>query len=360
MKANMNDEMLINFSKELSQLPLDWSAMESDGVFLDNIYRTHAFFKKYIVEIDGPYEFLDYLIFNYIQDKSEYASKILLERIWEDANSLLDFYYENNECFDGYDDSDPLEYAFCNPYQLEQENLLRIAKHIEPTELSEIIEEFYFDDIDFNKLKDLIRQYTFDLERLINIAQSELDTMQKIKILASDTKENPFYFCTFAEDLMEFIHVVEKYIDKVRPAETEKDEENTDILQKKLPPIKPFEISDELLDDLYKLCNATLFFAHTKDQFKVIINGGHLEESKENKKGDIRTGQLNKVYYLVYMMGRVIPKQQYEIWSKKIKVAQNLRYYDKKWNTIRDSASSNSAKEFRKELDELINKHCLR
>ena len=83
-------ELLMQLYLDIKELKDDWTEIVEEGIDIDNIMRTYKFYVKYIEKIDnGDLSFDDYVLF-YIQDRSEYAAKCLLEKIWEEMNILLE------------------------------------------------------------------------------------------------------------------------------------------------------------------------------------------------------------------------------------------------------------------------------
>ena len=96
-------ELLMQLYLDIKELKDDWTEIVEEGIDIDNIMRTYKFYVKYIEKIDnGDLSFDDYVLF-YIQDRSEYAAKCLLEKIWEEMNILLEIYDSNRKIFNKYD-----------------------------------------------------------------------------------------------------------------------------------------------------------------------------------------------------------------------------------------------------------------
>ena len=92
-------ELLMQLYLDIKELKDDWTEIVEEGIDIDNIMRTYKFYVKYIEKIDnGDLSFDDYVLF-YIQDRSEYAAKCLLEKIWEEMNILLEIYDSNRKIF---------------------------------------------------------------------------------------------------------------------------------------------------------------------------------------------------------------------------------------------------------------------
>lgn len=156
-------ELLMQLYLDIKELKDDWTEIVEEGIDIDNIMRTYKFYVKYIEKIDnGDLSFDDYVLF-YIQDRSEYAAKCLLEKIWEEMNILLEIYDSNRKIFNKYDCKGLSNSIIQVPCYFNYNDILISLEKKDPEELDKIWGN-QLADVDQNmKVESLLREYIDNL-----------------------------------------------------------------------------------------------------------------------------------------------------------------------------------------------------
>lgn len=346
-------ELLMQLYLDIKELKDDWTEIVEEGIDIDNIMRTYKFYVKYIEKIDnGDLSFDDYVLF-YIQDRSEYAAKCLLEKIWEEMNILLEIYDSNRKIFNKYDCKGLSNSIIQVPCYFNYNDILISLEKKDPEELDKIWGN-QLADVDQNmKVESLLREYIDNLSLVREKISSEIESLNTKLNFISQVRNLPFFFDLFTENIIEYTSILGKYIGKV-------------LIRKQIGEsvgncagnqILPCKIEGKLLDALYALSNEVVFRLCDKKHFEFIINGGQPKENQDGKVNDIK--HLNRFYYLIRMMKLGIPQKQYELWKDGILKAQNIKEetFDKKWNSISKDSPTPENMKFKEQMDSLVKQY---
>lgn len=352
VKTN-NKDMLIQFYLDLKELKEDWTEIIEDGMDIDNIMRTYKFYEKYIeVNDKRELEFDDHVLL-YLQDRTEYAAKQLLEKIWDEILIILDMYNGNRKLFNKYDHKGLANSIAHVPFIFMHDDILKELDKIEPEELDKIWENPIVDIQQRWKLENSLKRYTEGLEMAKYMITLEIDNVKKLIDFIDRTRHSIFFFQEFTITINNYASAIGKYIGK-DPARKQKSESNGVSTKETTP---PFKIKGQLLDDLYALCNRIVFRSCEKNYFEFIINCGQPDENKDNRTNDVI--HLNRFYYLIRMMRFIIPQKQYEVWKERIIKSQNIskRIFERKWSSISQDNPTKENTDFMKMIDSIVERY---
>lgn len=340
--------------KSLQEFMNDIIENEDEYDFI-NIGGIFDFYSQYVLTAQCTFVDFDDYVLSYMQDKSEFAAKQLLERIWNECNNVLELYYDNKSVFDKYDSKGFVNLAMQTAYYTEYHSILQNLRKALPTPLREF---FYEDkpivDLPLTVIETIMEEFTSNMKEVQEEINREVRSLDDLLEIIRRTQVCPRVFSDCMETLIEYVDTIATFIGKESYQKRLVDRKKS-IFEE----IPPFVIEGELLDDLYDLCNSTVVFSCTKSDFNNIINGKRPDGDDIFRHRDIC--RYNKAYHLINQMSLVIPHEQYKQWRDKLLEAQHIKrdVYNKKWSSITSRQTKENA-EFIKKVQKIVDKHRLK
>lgn len=353
----VSNEMFLSMHQDLKALQdfmteLIGNDNNYDFVSVSGIYE---FYIQYIHSRQASFVDFDDYILSFIQDKSEFSAKQLLERIWYEGNNVLELYYDNKKNFDEFDEKGLLREAIQSAFYSEYHDLLCNLSKAMPKAL----EEFYYHDkpiigLPLTEIEVMMSQFRFNMLKVREGINREIRGLGELLELIRFNKVRPFTFSECMDELTDYVDTIGKFIGK-ESYQKRAINANNSIHEG----ISPFVIEGELLDDLYALCNSTVVFSCTKSDFNDIINGKRPDGDNGFRHRDIC--RYNKAYHLINQMRLIIPHRQYKQWRDKLLEAQHIKkdVYNKKWSSITSKQTKENT-EFIKKVQLIVDKHRLK
>lgn len=353
----VSNEMFLSLHQDLKALQDDMNDLaeneyDYDFLCVSGIYE---FYIRYIHARRASFVDFDDYILSFIQDKSEFSAKQLLERIWREGNNVLELYYSKKNSFDEFDEKGFLITAIESAFFSEYHDILCNLNKAMPKTLK----EFYYHDqpiigLPLTDIEVMITQFRFNMIEVQKGINREVSGLAELLELIRYDKTNPLVFSQFMEELTDYVDTIGKFIGKESYQERVTDTNNSTSDE-----IPPFVIEGALLDDLYEICNSTVVYSCSRDYFKEIINGERPEFEDSFRQRDIL--HLNKSYHLINQMSFIIPRRQYEHWREKVFRSQNIKkdVYNKKWSAITQKQTKENV-EFINKVQQIVDKHKLK